>query len=61
MTDVAHLDSYGLEITNKSISDIYMDNVTTGANSVSEATDLHSRSKTMFKVVSQLRKDDKQF
>ena len=44
MTVVAHLDSYGLEITDKIISDIYMymDNVITGANSVLEATDLHS-------------------
>ena len=48
----AHLDSYSLEITDKIKNDIYMDNVITGANSVSEATDLYSQSKTIFNAAS---------
>ena len=48
----AHLDSYGSEVSDKIKSDIYMDNVTTGANSVKEATDLYSQSKTIFNAAS---------
>ena len=39
----AQLDSYSSEITDKIKNDIYMDNVITGANSVSEATDLYNQ------------------
>ena len=48
----AHLDSYGSEVSDKIKSDIYMDNVITGANSVKEATDLYSQSKTIFNAAS---------
>ena len=48
----AHLYSYSSEITDKIKSDIYMHNVITGANSVSEATDLYSQSKTIFNAAS---------
>ena len=48
----ADLDSYSSEITDKIKNDIYMDNVITGENSVSEATDLYSQSKTIFDAAS---------
>ena len=48
----AHLDSYSSEITDKIKNDIYMDNVITGANSVIEASNLYSQSKTIFNAAS---------
>ena len=45
----SHLDNYNTAIAKKLQRDIYVDNIVTGANKVSEGIEIYQNAKTFFK------------